>query len=68
MNKLYPKAVNRQRFHPATVVLHCFEECLTNFVVNLLPAESGTIYPLQWVENCSTHECRFELVPFQSVP
>jgi hypothetical protein len=48
------KSVSGQRFHRArTVVLYCFEECLMNFVVNLLLAESGTICLLQWVENCS---------------
>jgi hypothetical protein len=36
-----------------TVMLHCFQECLMNFVVNLLLAESGTICLLQWAENCS---------------
>jgi hypothetical protein len=36
-----------------TVVLYCFEECLTNFVVNFLLTEPGTICFLQWAENCS---------------
>jgi hypothetical protein len=36
-----------------TAVLYCFEECLMSFVVNLLLAESETICPLQWTENCS---------------
>jgi hypothetical protein len=54
MKTLQTKAVNGKRFHRApTVMLHCFEECLMNFVVNLLLAESGTICLLQWYENCS---------------
>jgi hypothetical protein len=47
-------SVNGQRFYRArTVVLYRFEECLVNFAVNLLLAESGTIYLLQWAENYS---------------
>jgi hypothetical protein len=54
MKALQTKSVNGQRFHRApTVVLYCFEECLANFVVNLLLAESGIICFLQWAGNCS---------------
>jgi hypothetical protein len=54
MKTVQTKSVNGQRFHRApTVVLYCFEECLMNFVVNLLLAESGTICLLQWAEKYS---------------
>jgi hypothetical protein len=53
MKTLQTKSVNGQRFHRApTVVLYCLKECLTNFVVNLLLAESGTTCLLQRAENC----------------
>jgi hypothetical protein len=36
-----------------SVILYCFKECLINFVVNLLLAELGSIFLLQWTEDCS---------------